>query len=176
MNISNRCREYIICIQILTYCIIGIGIQLIWMYKIWRNNLQAAQLDDIYVFLAAFEINYKICLLSHTKHLQINNLHIFTIVPFISVTFCFYMIFWVHLFFPFHKFDHQLGEAVAFSVISPRLREPSHPSWWPWNSSSLPIFRSSAGVHTNGDQICVPWTKRRLSAFPLTVYPDFDSC
>ena len=103
---------------------------------------------------------------SHTKHVQINNLHIFTIV------------------FPSHSVSTRSSDSLvlpityvrsslgkrAFSVTGPRLWNSLPPDTL--NSSSLPIFRSK--LKTPLLQNCVP----SLGSFPSpwTVYPDFDSC
>ena len=75
---------------------------------------------------------------SHTKHLQINNLHIFTIV-FHSRHILFLHDLLIRLFFPFHMSDHHLAKGLSLSSV--------HASGIPLppdtrNSSSLPIFRS----------------------------------
>ena len=105
---------------------------------------------------------------SHTKHLQINNQHIFTIVfHFLHILFLQDLL--IHSFFPFHMFDHHLAKG-AFSVIGPRLWNSLPPDTR--NSSSLPIFRSR--LKNTPLQNCFP----SLGSFPSpwTVYPDFDSC
>ena len=77
---------------------------------------------------------------SHTKHLQINNLHISTIVfHFRHILFLHDLL--IHLFSPFHMSDHHLARR-AFSVIGPRLWNSFPPDTR--NSSSLPIFRIQA--------------------------------
>ena len=51
---------------------------------------------------------------SHTKHLQINNLHIFTIVfHFRHILFLHDLL--IHLFFPFHMSDHHLAKRLSLS-------------------------------------------------------------
>ena len=53
---------------------------------------------------------------SHTKHLQINNLHIFTIV-FHSRHILFLHDLLIRLFFPFHMSDHHLAKGLSLSSI-----------------------------------------------------------
>ena len=78
---------------------------------------------------------------SHTKHLQINNLHIFTIVfHFRHILFLRDLL--IFLFFPFHMSDHQLAKGL---FIGPRLWNSLPPDTR--NSSSLPIFRSRLKTH-----------------------------
>ena len=53
---------------------------------------------------------------SHTKHLQINNLHIFTIVfHFRHILFLHDLL--IHLFFPFHMSDHHLEKGLSLSSV-----------------------------------------------------------
>ena len=103
---------------------------------------------------------------SHTKHLQINNLHISTIVfHFRHILFLHDLL--IHLFFPFHMSDHHL----AFSVIGPRLWYSLPPAWYPKLifSGNIPFQAQNTPL-----QNCVS----SLGSFPSpwTVYPDFDSC
>ena len=73
---------------------------------------------------------------SHTKHLQINNLHISTIVfHFRHILFLHDLL--IHLFFPFHMSDHHLAKGLSLSSVPPDTR----------NSSSLPLFRSRLKTH-----------------------------
>ena len=52
----------------------------------------------------------------HTKHLQINNLHIFTIVfHFRHILFLQDLL--IHLFFPFHMSDHHLAKGLSLSLV-----------------------------------------------------------
>ena len=52
-----------------------------------------------------------------TKHLQINNLHIFTIVfHFRHILFLHYHLL-IHLFFPFHMSDHHLAKGLSLSSV-----------------------------------------------------------
>ena len=52
----------------------------------------------------------------HTKHLQINNLHIFTIVfHFRHILFLHDLL--IHLFFPFHMSDHHLAKGLSLSSV-----------------------------------------------------------
>ena len=53
---------------------------------------------------------------SHTKNLQINNLHIFTIVfHFRHILFLHDLL--IHLFFPFHMSDHHLAKGLSLSSV-----------------------------------------------------------
>ena len=53
---------------------------------------------------------------SHTKHLQINNLHIFTIVfHFHHILFLQDLL--IHLSFPFHMSDHHLAKGLSLSLV-----------------------------------------------------------
>ena len=53
---------------------------------------------------------------SHTKHLQINNLHIFTIVfHFRHILFLQDLL--IHLSFPFHMSDHHLAKGLSLSLV-----------------------------------------------------------
>ena len=53
---------------------------------------------------------------THTKHLQINNLHIFTIVfHFRHILFLHDLL--IHLFFPFHMSDHHLAKGLSVSSV-----------------------------------------------------------
>ena len=79
---------------------------------------------------------------SHTKHSQINNLHIFTIVfHFLHALFLQDLL--IHSFSPFHV-RSSLGKR-AFSVIGPRLWNSLPPDTR--NSNSLPTFRSRLKTH-----------------------------
>ena len=52
----------------------------------------------------------------YTKHLQINNLHIFTIVfHFRHILFLRDLL--IHLFFPFHMSDHHLAKGLSLSSV-----------------------------------------------------------
>ena len=53
---------------------------------------------------------------SHTKHSQINNLHIFTIVFHFRHT-LFLRDLLIHLFFPFHMSDHHLAKGISLSSV-----------------------------------------------------------
>ena len=54
--------------------------------------------------------------LSHTKHLQINNLHIFTIVfHFRHILFLQDLL--IHSFFPFHMSDHHSAKGLSLSSV-----------------------------------------------------------
>ena len=53
---------------------------------------------------------------SHTKHLQINNQHIFTIVfHFLHILFLQDLL--IHSFFPFHMFDHHLAKGLSLLSV-----------------------------------------------------------
>ena len=80
---------------------------------------------------------------SHTKHLQINNQHIFTIVfHFLHILFSTRSSDSLVLSIPYVR--SSLGKR-AFSVIGPRLWNSLPPDTR--NSSSLPIFRSRLKTH-----------------------------
>ena len=80
---------------------------------------------------------------SHTKHLQINNLHIFTIVfHFRHILFLHDLL--IHLFFPFHICPI-ITWKKGFLCLGPRLWNSLPPDTR--NSSSLPIFRSRLKTH-----------------------------
>ena len=104
---------------------------------------------------------------SHTKHLQINNLHIFTIV-FHSRHIRFLHDLLIRLFFPFHMSDHHLAKGLSLSSVhasgihSPLIPETHLLYHIPFQTQNTPL------------QNCVP----SLGSFPSpwTVYPDFDSC
>ena len=53
---------------------------------------------------------------SHTKHSQINNLHIFTIV-FHFRHILFQQDLLIHLYFPFHMSDHHLAKGLSLSLV-----------------------------------------------------------
>ena len=104
---------------------------------------------------------------SHAKHLQINNLHIFTIV-FYFRHILFLQDLLIHLFFPFHMSDHHLAKGLLchWSTILEFT-----PSWHPKLvfSTNIPFQAQNTPL-----QNCF----LSLGSFPspLTVYPDFDSC
>ena len=79
---------------------------------------------------------------SHTKHLQINNLHIFTIVFHFRHT-LFLQNLLIHSFLPFHV-RSSLGKR-AFSVIGPRLWNSLPPDTR--NSNFSTVFRSRLKTH-----------------------------
>ena len=104
---------------------------------------------------------------SHTKHSQINNLHIYTIVfHFRHILFLHDLR--IHLFFPFHMSDHHWQK--GFLCHRSTTLEFT-PSWYPKLvfSTNIPFQAQNTPF-----QNCVP----SLSSFPSpwTVYPDFDSC
>ena len=105
---------------------------------------------------------------SHTKHLQINNLHIFTIVfHFRHILFLHDLL--IHLFFPFHMSDHHLAKGLSLSSVHDSgihsLLIPETPLLYQY---SVP-----GSKHTSSKLLSLP-----IGSFPspLTVYPDFDSC
>ena len=104
---------------------------------------------------------------SHTKHLQINNLHIFTIV-FHSRHILSLHDLLIHLFFPFHMSDHHLAKGLSLSLVQD---SGIHSPWYPKLvfSTNIPFQTQNTPL-----QNCVP----SLGSFPSTwtVYPDFDSC
>ena len=107
---------------------------------------------------------------SHTKHLQINYLHISTIVFYFHHILFLYTIFWFicsfHSICPIITWQKGFlchrSTTLEFTLFCPDTR----------NSSSLPIFRSRLKTHLF--KKCVPSLGSFLS--PLTVYLDFDSC
>ena len=110
-------------------------------------------------------IDYKICLL--TKHLQIYNLHLFTIVVhFRHVLFLQSIL--ILLFFPFHMSDHHLAVRLSLSSVHDSgihsLRIPKLVL-----STNIPFQAQNTPL-----QNCVPFQCSFSSH--LTVYPDFDSC
>ena len=104
---------------------------------------------------------------SHTKHLQINNLHIFTIV-FHSRHILFLHDLLIRLFFPFHMSDHHLAKGLSLSSVH---ASGIHSPWYPKLifSTNIPFQTQNIPL-----QNCVP----SLGSFPSpwTVYPDSDSC
>ena len=62
------------------------------------------------------DYNFTNSVFSHTKHLQINNLHIFTIVfHFHHILFLHDLL--IHLSFPFHMSDHHLAKGLSLSLV-----------------------------------------------------------
>ena len=111
-------------------------------------------------------IHYK-SVFSHTKHLQINNLHIFTIVfHFRHILFLHDLL--IHLFFPFHMSDHHLAKGLSLSSV--------HDSGIHSLLISKLVFSTNIPFQTQDTpfQNCVPSLGSLPS--PLTLYPDFDSC
>ena len=89
----------------------------------WHVSLQTLQnintshqhLKNYTSFLSNKESITK-SIFSHTKHLQINNLHISTIVfHFHHILFLHDLL--IHLFFPFHMSDHHLAKGLSLSSI-----------------------------------------------------------
>ena len=66
--------------------------------------------------LASYQTYTTKLVFSHTKHLQINNLHIFTIV-FHSRHILFLHDLLIRLFFPFHMSDHHLAKGLSLSSV-----------------------------------------------------------
>ena len=107
---------------------------------------------------------------SHTKHLQINNLLIFTMI------FHFRHILFLHdlliSFFPFHMSDHHLAKGLSLSSVHD---SGIHSLLIPESRNSL-IFSTNIPFQAQNTplQNFVP----SLGPFPspLTLYPDFDSC
>ena len=110
-----------------------------------------------------WNIFYSILFFSHTKHLQINNLHIFTIVfHFRHILFLHDLL--IHLFFPFHMSAKGLSlpsvhDSGIHSLLIPETR-------------LLYQYSIPGSKHTFSKLRSLP----RLFPSPLTVYPDFDSC
>ena len=104
---------------------------------------------------------------SHTKHLQINNLHIFTIVfHFRHILFLHDLL--IHLFFPFHMSDHHLAKRLSLSSV--------HDSGI--HSLLIPETRLLYQCPVPGSKHTSSKLLSSLGSFPSpwTVYPDFDSC
>ena len=80
---------------------------------------------------------------AHTKPLQINNLHIFTIVFHFRHTLFLHDLL-IHLFFPSHMSDHHLQKGFLCHRYT-TLRNSLPPDTR--NSSSLPIFRARLKTH-----------------------------
>ena len=105
---------------------------------------------------------------SHTKHLQINNLHIFTIV-FHSLHILFLHDLLIRLLFPFHMSDHHLAKGLSLSLVhASGIHSPLIPETHLLYQYSVPDSK-----HTSSKLRSLP-----IGSFPSpwTVYPDFDSC
>ena len=104
---------------------------------------------------------------SHTKHSQINNLHIFTIVFHFRHTLFLHDLL-IHSFFPFHMSDHHLAKGLSLSLVHD----------FGIHSLLIPeiqiLYQLSVQAQNTPLQNCIP----SLGSFPSpwTVYPDFDSC
>ena len=78
------------------------------MFSVWTEAFRNAKWRALY--------NYTNSVFSHTKHLQINNQHIFTIVfHFLHILFLQDLL--IHSFFPFHMFDHHLAKGLSLSSV-----------------------------------------------------------
>ena len=103
---------------------------------------------------------------SHTKHLQINNLHIFTIVfHFRHILFLQDLL--IHS-FPFHMFDHHLAKGLSLSLVHD---SGIHSLLIP-ETRLLYQYSVPGSKHTSSKLRFLP----RLILSLLTVYPEFDSC
>ena len=102
---------------------------------------------------------------SHTKHLQINNLHIFTIVfHFRHILFLQDPL--IHSFFPFHMSDHHSAKGF---LCHRSMTWEFTTSWYPkFIFTNIPFPAQNTPL-----QNCFP----SLGSFPSprTVYPEFDS-
>ena len=104
---------------------------------------------------------------SHTKHLQINNQHIFTIVfHFLHILFLQDLL--IHSFFPFHMFDHHLAKGLSLSSV--------HVSGI--HSLLIPELVFFTNIPFPAQNTPLQNCFSSLGSFPSpwTVYPDFDSC
>ena len=107
-------------------------------------------------------IDYKLCFLTY-KHLQINNLHVFTIVfHFRHILFLQNLL--IHLFFPFHMSDHHSAKGLSLSLVHDfgihYLLIPEIPLLYQY---SVP-----GSKHTSSKLLSLP----RLFPISWTVYPD----
>ena len=107
---------------------------------------------------------------SHTKHLQINNLHISTIVSHFRRVLLLHNLL-IHLFFPFHMSDHHLAKRLSLSSVHDSgihfLLIPE--------TRLLYQYSVPSSKHTSSKLRSLP---RLFPKFPslLTLSPDFDSC
>ena len=85
-------------------------------YKHFKISTHHTNTQKNYIgFLSNKELITK-SVFSHTKHLQINNLHISTIVfHFRHILFLHDLL--IHLFFPFHMSDHHLAKVLSLSSV-----------------------------------------------------------
>ena len=104
---------------------------------------------------------------SHTRHLHINNLHIFTIVFHFRHT-LFLQDLLIHSFFPFHMSDHHLAKGRSLSLVHDfGIHSLLIPEIRILYQFSVPGSKhTSSKLHSSLGSIPSPWT----------VYPDFDSC
>ena len=102
---------YVLSFSVLFFlCLRGLGEHAIFRVRFTaRCSMGPAFL--VFTFLSRF-----ISVFSHTKHLQINNLHIFTIVFHFRHT-LFLRDLLIHLFFPFHMSDHHLAKGLSLSSV-----------------------------------------------------------
>ena len=108
---------------------------------------------------------------SQTKHLQINNLHIFTIV-FHSRHILLLHDLLIRLFFPFHMSDHHLAKGLSLSSVhASGIHSPLNP-WYPKLilSTNIPFQTQNTPL-----QNCVPSALSHLPGLSI-YYSDFDSC
>ena len=104
---------------------------------------------------------------SHTKHSQINNLHIFTIVfHFRHILFLQDLL--IHLFFPFHMSDHHLAKGLSLSLVHD---SGIHSLLIP-ETRLLCQYSVPSSKHTFSKLHSLP----RLLPHLLDCLPGFDSC
>ena len=103
----------------------------------------------------------------HTKHLQINKLHIFTIVfHFRHILFLHDLL--IHLFFPFHMSDHHLEKGLSLtSVHDPGIHSLLIPETR--LLKNIPFQAQNPPLRNCFPSLC-------SFPYPWTVYLDFDSC
>ena len=112
-------------------------------------------------------IDYKLCLLTYTKHLQISNLHIFTIV-FHSRHILFLQDLRIHLFFPFNMSYYHLAKGLSLSSV-----HDSEIHSFSINETRLLIqYSVPSSKHTSSKLLSLP----RLFSHLPGLYPGFDSC
>ena len=87
--------------------------------RVITNTSKYQHITPILKKLHCFQSNKELItnsVFSHTKHLQINNQHIFTIVfHFLHILFLQDLL--IHSFFPFHMFDHHLAKGLSLSSV-----------------------------------------------------------
>ena len=111
-------------------------------------------------------IDYKLCLLTYNT-LQINNLHIITIVFHLRHTLFLHDLL-IHSFFPFHMSDHHLAKGLSLSLVH------DFGIHYLLILEIQILYQFSVPAQNTPLQNCIP----SLGSFPSpwTVYPDFDSC